>query len=188
MDTPAGDAAPVALFHYSEEPGIAHFEPRPSKHHPFSAVWAVEASCAVNLILPRDCPRVTFGVGSCTTADDAGRWMGATTARRVIAIEAGWLDRVRACTLYEYTMPLETFVLDDAHAGYYISRAAVRPLARRVITDALAELLARQVEVRMMPSLWRLRDQVASSTLRFSISRMRKARPPDDGYMPVFPV
>lgn len=178
----------MKLFHYSEEPGIAHFEPRPSKHHPFSAVWAIEASCAVNLILPRDCPRVTFGAGSYTSASDAAHWMGATTARRVVAIEAGWLDRVRACTLYEYAMPAETFVLDDVHAGYYISRAAVRPLARRVITDVLAELLAQQAEVRVLPSLWRLRDQVAASSLRFSISRMRNAQPPDDGYVPVYPV
>ena len=188
MDTPAGDAVPAALFHYSEEPGIAHFEPRPSKHHPYSAVWAVEASCAVNLILPRDCPRVTFGVGSYTSLDDVARWMGDTTARRIVAIEAGWIDRVRACTLHEYTMPLATFVLDDVHAGYYISRTAVRPLACRVITDVLAELFAHQAEVRVMPSLWRLRDQVAASSLRFSIIRMNKAQPPNDGYEPVFPV
>ncbi len=120
--------------------------------------------------------------------DDAARWVGGTTAPRFVAIEAGWLDRVRKCTLHEYAMPLDTFMLDDVHAGYYISRAAVRPLQRRVITDVLAELFAQHAEVRVMPSLWRLRDQVAASSLRFSIIRMSKAQPPDDGYAPLFPV
>ena len=178
----------MKLFHYSEAADIARFEPRPSKHHDFAAVWAVEESCAVNLILPRDCPRVTFGLGSYTSASDAERWMGATTARRVIAIDADWFDRVRACVLYEYAMPSGTFALDDVHAGYHISRETVQPIACRVIADVPAELLAQRAELRVLPSLWRLRDQVAASTLRFSISRMRNARPPDDGYAPVFPL
>lgn len=178
----------MRLFHFSEEAHISRFEPRPSKYHDHPVVWAVDGEGAINLTLPRDCPRVTYGVGSHTTPADAERWMSGTTARRVIAIEAAWLDRVRACTLYEYAMPVDGFVLDDTHAGYYISRHAVVPAARRVIADVLGELVKHGVELRILPSLWRLRDQVAVSTLRFSISRMRNAAPPADGYVPKFPV
>ncbi len=58
----------------------------------------------------------------------------------------------------------------------------------RAIPDLLAELASRSIELRVMPSLWRLRDQVALSTLRFSINRFSNAAPPEDGYVSRLPV
>jgi hypothetical protein len=52
----------------------------------------------------------------------------------------------------------------------------------------MGELAWRNVELRITPSLWPLRDAVAGSTLEFSISRMRNAQPPINGYVPKFPV
>jgi hypothetical protein len=64
-------------------------------------------------------------------------------------------------------------------AGYYISRSPVIPRSVSPIDDLLGELLAYDVELRVMPSLWRLRDAVVASTLQFSIIRMRNALPRD---------
>jgi hypothetical protein len=41
----------------------------------------------------------------------------------------------------------------------------------------LHALRSRRVELRLMPNLWSLHDAVASSTLQFSMIRMRNAAP-----------
>jgi hypothetical protein len=46
-----------------------------------------------------------------------------------------------------------------------------------VLDDLLAELAGRDVELRVMPSLHRLRDAVVASTLQFSNIRWRNAGP-----------
>ncbi|MBC8163249.1 MAG: hypothetical protein H7Z42_18730, partial [Roseiflexaceae bacterium] len=51
------------------------------------------------------------------------------------------------------------------------------PTAVRVIDDLAEALLARQVELRIVPSLWPLADAVAASSLEFSNIRMRNAQP-----------
>lgn len=170
------------LFHYSEESSIDTFHPRPSKHHDgLPLVWAVKDTEAEKFLLPRDCPRVTCRVAPHTSQEDAARWFGATTATRIVAIESAWIEQVRSCTLYEYEMPPETFVQADTDpvtsAGYWISRETVVPLRRRVITDVLGELLLCTIELRVMPNLWLLSDQVAASTLGFSMIRMANALP-----------
>jgi hypothetical protein len=45
------------------------------------------------------------------------------------------------------------------------------------IEDLLGELLACDIELRVMPSLWPLCDAVVASSLRFSCIRMRNALP-----------
>jgi hypothetical protein len=45
------------------------------------------------------------------------------------------------------------------------------------IDDLLAELISHNVELRVMPSLWKLHDAVVDSSLQFSIIRMRNAQP-----------
>jgi hypothetical protein len=58
-----------------------------------------------------------------------------------------------------------------------VSRAPVLPTRVDVIDDAITELRRRNVELRVEFNLWPLRDAVASSTLMFSIIRMRNAQP-----------
>jgi hypothetical protein len=53
----------------------------------------------------------------------------------------------------------------------------VVPSLVEVVDDLLAELLRRGVELRFVPNLWSLRDAVVSSTLQFSLIRMRNALP-----------
>ena len=174
---------PERLFHFSDDPGIASFEPRPppsaSSGVTDHVVWAVGERLRHNYLLPRDCPRVTFYPTPSSTPADLERLMTGTSAGHVVAIETGWMPALRHGRLYQYELPPDTFVPVDEGAGYYISRAPVVPLGIITIDDLLGELLACDIELRVMPSLWRLRDAVVASTLQFSIIRMRNALPRD---------
>lgn len=163
------------LFHISEEPGIERFEPRPSEHAGDPVVWAIDAARLCNYLLPRECPRVTYYAGRETTVADVERFLGASPA--VVAVESGWLERVRSCRLYCYRLPPETFECIDECAGYFVSRVPVVPAGVEVVDDLIGELLRRGVELRFVPSLWPLRDAVVTSSLRFSLIRMRNAAP-----------
>jgi hypothetical protein len=172
------------LFHVSDRPGITRFEPRPVyPHHPQAdalpqpVVWAIGERLLHNYLLPRDCPRVTFYARPDSDPADVARLMGQTVARHVIAIESGWLAAVRAATLYLYELPPEGFYAIDHGAAHYVRETAVSPLSVRCVADLLAELTARDVELRVTPSLWPLRDAVLASTLQFSFIRMRHAQP-----------
>ena len=161
------------LFHVSEQPGIQLFEPRPSQYVQEPVVWAIDADHLRNYLLPRDCPRVTFYAGSKTTPPDVEKFLGSSPA--VVAVESGWLDRLRSCRLYCYHVPAETFECIDECAGYFVSRKSVVPASVEFFDDPIAELLKRGVELRFLPSLWSLRDAVVSSTLQFSLIRMQNA-------------
>jgi hypothetical protein len=163
------------LFHVSEEPGIERFEPRPSEYTDEPVVWAIDADRLRNYLFPRECPRVTYYAGCETTEADRERFLGTSPA--VIAVESPWLERLRSCRLYCYHLPPETFACLDECAGYFVSRRPVVPTRVQVVDDLLAALLGRGVELRFVPNLWSLRDAVVSSTLRFSIIRMRNALP-----------
>jgi hypothetical protein len=167
------------LFHFSEDPLIDLFTPQPLAADPGSEplVWAIDRKHSLNYYLPRDCPRITFGVGESTSAEDAEMFFRESSAERIVAIESGWLDRLQATQLYRYYLPPHSFLLKDACAGYYVSTEAVKPLRVEKMNDLLTELIAADVELRLMPSLWKLYDAVAASTLEFSIIRMRNAMP-----------
>ena len=167
-------AVAAMLFHVSEGE-IRRFEPRPTESVGEPVVWAIGGPRLHSYLLPRECPRVTFYAGPATTADDAERFLGTSPA--VVAVESAWLERIRACVLYCHHLPSRTFECMDEGAGYFVSRAAVVPERVEVITDVVAELLARGVELRFLPSLWQLHDAAAASSLRFSMIRMRNAAP-----------
>jgi len=166
------------LFHISEESGIKLFEPRSSQYFPHPVVWAIDADHLRNYLLPRDCPRVTYYAGPETTPEDVDRFLGSSVP--VVAVESGWLQRLRSCRLYCYHLPSETFECIDECAGYFVSRTSVAPMNAEVIDDAIAELLKRGTELRFVGSLWRFRDAIAASSLQFSFIRMRNALPRND--------
>src|SRR5262245_12878921 len=163
------------LYHISEEAGIQRFEPRllPTADRP--VVWAVSAERLRNYLLPRDCPRVTFFASEHTSPADRDRLLGASEA--VVAFESHWLDRVRQARLYCYHLPHEEFTCVDPCAGYWQSTEAIIPSKVEVFDDCLAALVSRGVEVRILPTLWSLHDQVISSSVGFSMIRMRNATP-----------
>jgi hypothetical protein len=163
------------LFHVSEDGGIERFEPREIDGGTEPLVWAIDADRLRNYLVPRDCRRVTYYAGADTSHEDIERFIGSSAA--VVAVEHAWLARLRSARLYCYQLPPDTFESWDSCAGYFVSRAPVVPLDVRVIDDCLSELIGRGVEVRVMSNLWHLRDAVVSSTLQFSMIRMRNALP-----------
>ena len=161
------------LFHVSEQPAIGQFVPRPSKYTQEPVVWAVDDEKIRNYLVPRDCPRVTYYADSRTVPADSERFLGTSAA--VVAIEASWWPRIRLFSLYCYHLPSDTFECLDECAGYFVSREPVRPLHVEIIEDPIAAMLARGVELRILPTLGPLRDSIVASTLQFSMIRMRNA-------------
>lgn len=175
----------LQLFHISEQSGICLFEPRPSPHPSARAsglmVWAVDQNHIQNYLLPRDCPRVTFFAGKASSPADVATLIGPGGARHVIAVEACWLGRIQSQRLVRYEFDPGPFEPHDATAGYWISRAPVVPIDETPIDDILSELFKPDIELRVMHSLWKLREAVIHSSLEFSIIRMRNAQLPPEG-------
>lgn len=167
------------LFHISENSGIKVFDPRPSPslfdNLTSNVVFAITDRLLHNCLLPRDCPRVTYYSKHDTTQQDKERFFGSSTADFIIAIENEWFRKINETTLYCYELPVETFVELDRSAGYHISYSSVVPHFMRKIDSILQELLTRNVEVRFMPTLRKLAQNVSKSTLEFSLIRMRNA-------------
>jgi hypothetical protein len=167
------------LFHFSEDPNITRFEPHvaPTARSTEPVVWAVDPAKSYLYLFPRDCPRVTFFASNETSKKDRQRFLGHTTATRVVAIESAWLQRLRATSLYRYELDGDGFEIKDETAGYWVSLTAVEPTGVQPVGDLLAALGAEDVELRIMPSLWPLYEAVIASTLGFSIIRWRNAAP-----------
>ena len=169
-----------ALFHVSEDGSIGRFHPRPPPEESGlteHVVWAVDEARLPNYLFPRDCPRVTFSPRADSRPEHVARLIGVSGAARVVAIEAAWFERAIATPLSLYELPADTFRVLDAGAGYYVSSAPVTPKAATRLDNPLLALLQRDVEVRVVPSLWPLRDAVVASTLQFSVIRFRNAAP-----------
>ncbi len=145
-------------------------------------VWAIDTAHLHNYLLPRDCPRVTFYAKDDTTPEDVKHLMHGTTAKHVVAIETASFNKAKDVIIYKYVFDRKGFELTDEGAGYYVSRVAVRPKSVQKISDILVELLKHDVELRVLPSLWDLREEVIHSTMQYSIIRMSRAIPPADGY------
>jgi Family of unknown function (DUF6886) len=176
MRAQEADLVPV-LYHFSEDPTIPVFVPHRARTSDRSEelVWAIDDRHAPMYYVPRDCPRACFWPGPQTTAADRRRWFDYVDARMVIVVESGWLDRLRATSLYRYTMPATTFDLLDATAGHWVSRETVTPLAVEPVGDLLAALAGAGVELRLTPSLIPLWSRIIRSTLEFSGTRLRNA-------------
>jgi hypothetical protein len=176
----------LRLYHVSDKPGTKRFDPRPapskSAKQEGSMVWAIDYEHVHNYLLPRDCPRVTFFTAAHSNPQDVEKLMGSTSAKYVVAIEAHWLPKIQKQRLYLYEFDPRDFTLVDKVAGYWISRQPVVPIAETRINDILAALLEHDVELRIMPYLWKLREAVINSTLGYSVIRMNKAQPPPEGY------
>jgi hypothetical protein len=140
-------------------------------------VWAIDEEHAPHYYLPRDCPRVILWPSERATAEAMERFFAHSHARCIMAIESGWLDRVRQAQIYRYTLPMEHFTTQDDSAGYYVSRESVTPIEVAPVGNLLEAICGAGIELRLTPSLWPLRHAVVNSSLEFSIIRMRNAQP-----------
>ena len=166
------------IYHVSETPGLARFHPRPDAQG-HERVWAIGESRLHNYLLPRDCPRVTYYPSATTTPADRQAFFSIADRQSVVAIEHSWLAALQLTRLHVYEFVANQFVLEDAIAAYYVCPHAVTPTSHREVADPLTELFNRGVELRVLSTLWPLRDAVVASSLAFSIIRMRNARPRD---------
>ena len=172
------------LFHFSEDPAIEVFEPRPVRvpaerppgrdwlNGPL--VWAIDAWHAPMYYFPRDCPRVLLWRTPRTTTADLDHWWRGDRSRRMQAhVEAAWLERLRSTPIYRYVFAPDGFEhLEDA--GMCVCRAAVRPLAVEPVGDLLAALEAANVELHVMADLLPLKGVWQSSVYASGI-RLRNA-------------
>ena len=181
----------MSLYHISDTSGIPLFEPRPAPERSGvegEFVWAVDREHLPNYLLPRDCPRVTFKGTDGSARKDIEKLIGPTHAGRVIVVESGWIERILTEQIVLYRFDPAPFTLLDAGAGYWLASKAVAPVEEEAITSPLVRLLQENIELRFTPSLWELREAVASSSLEFSIIRMRNAIPPPEGFLSKYPV
>jgi len=178
----------MRLYHISETPNIKEFVPQPSRRKDKNLVWAISEDKLPNYLLPRDCPRVTFFPKTDSDPTDIKRLMGCCDAKTVIAIEKKWVPIIQNTVIYMYEFNPTDFILDDESAGYYVTEKPQKPISVTIIDDILNDLLKYDIELRIMPSLWKIREEVIKSTLDFSIIRMRNATPPADGLENYFPL
>jgi hypothetical protein len=174
----------VRLFHFSEDPHIQTFVPRPvevpSARRPGEEwlngplVWAVSEERQATYLFPRDCPRVLLWRTPATTPADEERWLGDRTCSMIAHVEWRWLEVIRDSTLYRYELPPDGLepLTDDGWMS--VALEAVEPVGVEPCGDLLAALAAQDVELRLMPSLVPLRD-VWSTTLHASGIRLRHA-------------
>ncbi|MBP6877068.1 MAG: hypothetical protein KBC34_03530 [Phenylobacterium sp.] len=173
----------MRLFHFSEDPAIARFEPRPvrtpSPRPPGRdwlngpLVWAIDEAHQPMYLFPRDCPRILLWPLETTCADDRAAWWGESRARMLAYVERGWLAALTGARLYRYELPASSFEdLDDA--GMWVSRQVVIPDAMIEVADLPAALAASDVELRPVDSLVPLRE-VWRTSLHASGVRLRNA-------------
>jgi hypothetical protein len=160
---------PHALWHVSEDPTIARFEPLGDEPR----VWAIDTRHVPLYWFPRECPRATFWAESATSDEDADRFLAGDRHRRVHVIEDGWLERMRTTRVVAYRMPEATFEQDDDR--FWVSQVAVDPIELVELGDLVARHEAAEIELRTASTLYPLWDDVVASTLGFSGIRLRNA-------------
>jgi hypothetical protein len=172
------DRSPLRLLHYSEDPNIVRFVPHVPATNPSQPplVWAVDDTHAPLFWFPRDCPRITFWADDGSPPDR----LGATTANRVHAIEAAWVERMEACELWEYGFSPTAFDPSPIADGYWVSAHEHEPLEVVRAGDLVERHRDRGIELRVLPDLRELQGAVVASGYRFSMCRMANISPAPD--------
>lgn len=173
----------MRLFHFSDDPAIARFEPRPVRVPSARAdgrewlngplVWAIDDGHQMLYLFPRDCPRILAWTTPQSSAADRARWLGPGDPRAVAFVETAWIDRLRAAAIQRYELPAATFrSLDDA--GMWVSEAPVMPLGRVALAGLDGELARCGVDLRIVDSLAPLAP-LWDSSLHVSGVRLRNS-------------
>jgi hypothetical protein len=164
------------LWHASDDGSIELFEPHraPTSDRDEDLVWAIDEEHLPAYYFPRDCPRATFWRCARTAPEDTALLAGAA---RVHAIEWRWWDRFRDARIFLYRLPADSFEIANEEAGYYVARAAVRPIERLEVSDLVRKHAELGIELRIVENLWPLWDRVIATSLCFSGIRLRNALP-----------
>jgi hypothetical protein len=159
------------VFHFSEDPSLSLFRPHiaPTSSAAEPLVWALDEEHAPSYWFPRDCPRACCWAGKAPLTQ--------ACARRLHAIEADWLERVRTCRLYVYEFDPSPFEPRVLEAGYWVARCEVAPLSVKPVGDLLARHVEAGIELRIVKNLWPVIDAIMASGLEYSIIRKANAQP-----------
>ena len=164
----------TALWHVSDNPAIARFEPRAVSTHdsPEPLVWAIDDAHVPAYWFPRDCPRGTFWAKADSSDADVETFLGSRGAR-VHAIEHGWLADVQRAEMFGYRLPPDAFEPYARAAGHWVSREPVEPLEAVPLGDLVQRHADARIELRLVPDLDALWQRVITSSLEFSGIRLR---------------
>jgi len=167
-----------ALWHVSEDPAIAEFRPHraATAQEDEALVWAIDTRHLPLYWFPRECPRGTFWADAATTHADVERFLGGDRLARVHSVEPPWDEQMRRARLYAYRLPEDSFVPYEPAGGYWISRETVEPLDLQRLGDVVELHRTAGIELRIVPRLLELWNDVIASTLEFSGIRLRYAR------------
>jgi hypothetical protein len=172
----------AVLFHFSEDPSITRFTPHVPRTNPTQrpAVWAIDAAHESLYWFPRDCPRA-----AAWPRDGGEREHFAavfrTSAWRVHAIEAAWVQRMRTTVIHRYSLPADTFEPWEEASGQWVSREVVEPRAVEPLGDLLELHEHSGIELRVVDSLWPMVDLIAAGDWDYSLVRLANATPRRDG-------
>lgn len=172
----------MRLFHFSDDPAIEHFVPRPvsvaSDRPPGREwlngplVWAIDDAHAFMYLFPRDCPRILIWAKPDSRHEERREWLG--DRRAAAYIERDWHDRLKAGVIHRYELPVEGFE-DLGDAGMWVSRQSVFPIALSTLSALDGALALQGVELRIVDSLAPLKGLWRTS-LHASGIRLRNAR------------
>lgn len=106
------------------------------------------------------------------------RFFGHSRTSHIIAIEtAWWYERVKKASIYRYSFMTDSFYSHSPEAGYYTSLDTVEPISVDRLDGLLERILELGIELRITPSLRHLQTDILSSTVNFSMIRMKNASP-----------
>lgn len=170
------------LFHFSDNPAIEVFEPRPVRvpaprpkgmgwlNGPL--IWAIDDAHSPLYLFPRDCPRIIMWRTPETSAVDAARFLE-PTARMTAYVERKWATHIEETILFRYELPTGPFA-DLNNAGLHVAHIRVKPLSCERLSNLTSQLAIARVKLRTVASLTPLRD-AWNSSLHVSGIRLRNA-------------
>ncbi|WP_240343631.1 DUF6886 family protein [Erwinia persicina] len=183
-NVPFKQAIGLRLFHFSDEPNIDVFNPRPIRVHVDrpsgqdwlngALVWATDEQHALLYIFPRECPRIVIWSFSETTPEDWLRWSGDCTKNAIAFIEQSWEDRFNSGSVYRYELPVSSFE-EVGELGMWVSRTSVTPLGVTRLSNLPGELQLRNIGLRVMERLVPLKN-IWMSSVHASGVRLRNAQ------------
>jgi len=137
-------------------------------------VWAIDEAHDILYLFPRECPRILIWPTPQTSSEDRAHWFGDSGRRAIAFIEEPWVARLRAAVVHRYELPTAAFE-ELGDVGTWVSRSPVRPREVQALRSLPHALEARNVELRVLPTLTALRD-IWSTSLHASGLRLRNAQ------------
>ncbi len=174
----------MSLFHFSDNPSIKNFVPRPvTKPVERRAgwewlngplVWATHESHDFLYLFPRECPRILIWPTPTTSPKDLETWFGDSQAKILAFVERRWVNQIQSSVIYRYEFAKDTFE-DIGDVGMWVSKSPVQPLGTEALSDLPAHIRSRKIDLRVLDDLTELR-KVWESTLHASGIRLRNAK------------